>query len=155
MNKYYIKYPGKNSKMKIKIEIEDGKTKSNLVLENEDKETVKQKLDFFIDFAYSTKNPHQITETSFKPEFLPQWISEYDIHNLSQKEKLYILLEREHQGEWVRSQDVKEEYENIWGDEIKLSSLSTYLARFHDKGEMERRGSRAQREYKFFPGIRI
>jgi hypothetical protein len=50
---------------------------------------------------------------------------------------------------------MKEEYEQVWGDEIKLSSVSTYLARFHEEGRMERKGSRAQREYRFFEGIKI
>jgi hypothetical protein len=86
---------------------------------------------------------------------VPEWIGEYDIHSLSQKDKLYLLLQREHKEDWVRSQDMKEEYERIWGDEIKLSSVSTYLARFHGEGQMERKGSRAQREYRFFEGIRV
>jgi hypothetical protein len=139
--------------MKIKIEIEDGKTKSNLVLDKEDLYTAKLRIEQFLNFAYG--GAEKGADEGFKPEFIPEWIGEYDIQDLSQKEKLYILVEREHKGDWVRSQDIKEEYEQVWGEEIKLSSVSTYLGRFHEKGQMERKGSRAQREYRFFEGIRI
>ncbi len=139
--------------MKIKIEIEDGKTKSNLVIEGTDSFTAKQRIEQFLNFAYNS--PDTGAEASFKPEFVPEWIGEYDIHSLSQKEKIHILLERGHKGGWVRSQEIKEEYEKVWGDEVKLSSVSTYLARFHEQGQMERKGSRAQREYRLFEGIRV
>ena len=138
--------------MKIKIEISDGKTKSNLIIEGEDHFTAKQKIDHFIDFAYNA--PKTTVTSKFKPEILPSWLGEYDMKSLSQKEKLNILLEREHRGEWIRSQDIKEEYEYIWGDEIKISSASTYLARFFEEGRMQRQGSRAQREYKFTEEIK-
>ncbi len=139
--------------MKIKVEISEGKTKSNLVIEGEDLFTVKQRIEQFLDFAY--KAPETGATHKFTPEFVPEWIGEYDILSLSQKEKLYLILEREHKDEWVRSQDMKEEYERVWGDEIKLSSVSTYLARFHEQGQMERKGSRAQREYKFFQAVKV
>ncbi len=139
--------------MKIKVEIEDRKIKSNLVLDGADILTAKQRIEEFLNFVY--KDQSTGAEEIFKPEFVPEWIGEYDVHNLSQKDKLYILLEREHKGQWVRSQDIREEYEQIWGDEIKLSSVSTYLARFHEQGQMQRQGSRAQREYKLFDGIKI
>ncbi len=139
--------------MKIKVEIEYGKTKSNLVIENGDLYSVKQQIENFIEYAFSASDTG--VRNTFEPEFVPQWMGEYDIHSLSQKEKLYILLEREHKGDWVRSQDIKNEYWRVWGEEIKLSSVSTYLGRFHGEGQMERRGSRAQREYRLFEGIRV
>jgi len=139
--------------MRIKVEIQEGKTRSNLVIEGEDLYTAKQRIEQFLNFAYATHE--RGAERRFRPEFVPEWIGEYDIHSLSQKEKLYILLEREHKGEWVRSQDIKEEYEQVWGDEIKLSSVSTYLARFHEDGQLERKGSRAQREYRLSEAIKV
>lgn len=79
------------------------------------------------------------------------WLSNYAIENMSQKDKVFLLLKHNHPGEWVRSQDLQQEYEIVFGEEIKLSSLSTYLARYFEEGALERRGSRAQREYKI-PG---
>jgi len=76
------------------------------------------------------------------------WLSSYELSSLSQKDKVFALLKHNHAGEWVKSQDIQQEYEIIFGEKIKLSSLSTYLARFHTHGSIERKGSRAQREYK-------
>ena len=84
-------------------------------------------------------------------EFAPaseNWLSRYDIDRMTQKEKLLLLLKHNHAGEWVRSQEIQEEYEILFGERIKLSSLSTYLARFHESGVLQRRGSRAQWEYR-------
>lgn len=139
--------------MKIKLIIEDGKAKSNLVLEEVDHYSAIQRIENFINAAYQIDETG--TENQFVPEHIPEWIGEYDIHSLSQKDKLRILLERHHQGEWVKSQHIREEYQKIWGDQIKLSSLSTYLMRFYEEGQMERKGSRAQREYRLPQGIRV
>ena len=40
--------------MKIKIEISEGKTKSNLVIEGQDLFNAKQRIEQFLDFAYKT-----------------------------------------------------------------------------------------------------
>lgn len=85
------------------------------------------------------------------PAVHKSWLSSYAIEGMSQKEKVFLLLKHEHQNEWVRSQDLMQEYEIIFGEEIKLSSISTYLSRYFEEGALERRGSRAQREYKI-PG---
>lgn len=86
-----------------------------------------------------------------KPEVRSFWLDSYDISSLSQKDKVFALLKHNHAGGWVKSQDIQKEYEIVFGEKIKLSSLSTYLARFHAQGSLERKGSRAQREYKL-PG---
>jgi hypothetical protein len=90
--------------MKIKLEIIDGKAKSNLIIDGEDLFSAKQRVEQFLEFAYKTSDEN-IKTHSFKPEFLPDWIGEYDINGLSQKNKLFILLERDHKKGWVRSQD--------------------------------------------------
>jgi hypothetical protein len=76
------------------------------------------------------------------------WLSQYDLDSLSQKEKVFALCKHNHPSEWVRSQDIQEEYEILFGEPIKLSSLSTYLSRFYWEGALERKGSRAQWEYR-------
>jgi len=82
-----------------------------------------------------------------KPYRYPDWLQDYDLRSMTQREKVFLLLKYNHKGEWVRSQDLKVEYELTYGEEIKLSSLSTYLKRFYMNGILERRGTRAQREY--------
>ena len=81
----------------------------------------------------------------WKPEWLPP---EHELRNLSQKEKLWLLIQNDHANDWVISQNLKREYEAIFGEEIKLTAVSTYLARFYEEKLIERRGSRAQREYR-------
>lgn len=85
----------------------------------------------------------------------PSWVEQYDVASLTQREKLFLLLKHNHGGQWVRSQDLKVEYETIYGEEIKLSSISTYLSRFYSSKLVERRGSRAQREYMLLPRVSL
>jgi hypothetical protein len=76
------------------------------------------------------------------------WLGLYDLEDLTQIEKAFLLLKHNHEKGWVKSQNLKEEFEIMYGERIKLSSLSTYLARLYEKGSLERKGSRAQREYR-------
>jgi hypothetical protein len=97
----------------------------------------------FLSYVYGVEE----REIEFAPA-AESWLSSYDIERMTQKEKLLLLLKHNHAGRWVRSQDIQEEYEILFGERIKLSSLSTYLARFYESGLLERRGSRAQWEYR-------
>ncbi|MFQ5974726.1 MAG: hypothetical protein ACE5J5_00215 [Candidatus Hydrothermarchaeales archaeon] len=132
--------------IKIKMEVQDEKTKSNIVFEGLSFVEAKNRIDEFISYAYRNET-FETTEAQFKPEFLPEWITDLDLESLSQKDKLMILLKREHPEGWVRSQQLKGEYDAAYAEHIKLSSVSTYLARFYNQGVVERKGSRAQREY--------
>ena len=132
--------------LKIKIDIQDGKTKSNLAFEGLGYVEAKDRLDEFLSYAYRNETAEPL-DTQFKPEFLPGWITELNLEDLSQKDKLLILLKKEHQGTWIKSQVIKEEYEAAYAEHIKLSSVSTYHARLYNKGVLDRKGSRAQREY--------
>jgi hypothetical protein len=99
----------------------------------------------FLSYVYG------VEELEITEDFAPaaeNWLGRYDIEKMTQKEKLLLLLRHNHAGEWVRSQDIQEEYEILFGERIKLSSLSTYLARFYESGVLQRRGSRAQWEYR-------
>ncbi len=109
------------------------------------------KVSDFLRFIYKLEPLRESREPSLskiEPEYISTWLSRYDIENMSQKDKVLHLLKNNHPDEWVRSQDIQGEYEIIYGEKIKLSSLSTYLSRFFGSGTLERKGSRAQREYK-------
>ena len=106
--------------------------------------TALEKVLDFLSYVYGV-------EPEFEEEFAPaveNWLSRYNIETMTQKEKLLLLLRHSHPGEWVRSQEIQEEYEILFGERIKLSSLSTYLSRFYESGLLQRRGSRAQWEYR-------
>lgn len=135
--------------MKIKILVQSGKTRSSLDLDGEELSKAIERTSAFLTYAYgSTSSGEAKAESKFKPEYVPEWLGNYNISNMSQKEKVFLLLEHTHPFEWVRSQNLKTEYEDVYGEQINLSSISTYLARFFAEGALERKGSRAQREYK-------
>lgn len=104
----------------------------------------------FLKYAYNVKS--EIPEMdSIKYESLYEdrsWLGKYDQDSLTCMEKVFLLLKHNHDTGWVKSQNLKEEYEIMYGDRIKLSAVSTYLSRLHEKGTLERKGSRAQREYR-------
>ncbi len=142
---------------KIKIEIQEGRKKQLYVVEEARYSEARDRIIGFLNNFYKPEAlvPEASEGPRFKPEYLPEWLMDYDVNNLSQKEKLFLLVKHDHPNEWVRSQDLVEEYEEIYGESIKLSSLSTYLARYYVEGSMERKGGRAQREYKLMEEVSV
>lgn len=63
------------------------------------------------------------------------------------KERLALFLKFEFRGQWFTSLVVKDRYERQYGEEIKLSTVSTYMTRLTGEGFLERRGNRVEREY--------
>jgi len=67
--------------------------------------------------------------------------------SLSVRERLELFLKYEYPYVWFTSSDIKNHYERIY-DPISISTVSTYLARMCNRGILERRGNRMQREYR-------
>ncbi|MCD6444916.1 hypothetical protein CW710_00995 [Candidatus Bathyarchaeota archaeon] len=63
-------------------------------------------------------------------------------------EKIKKLIVERLPMEWFSSRDVQAEYEELYGEPIRLSTVSTYLQRLHSSGFLLRSGSRAMRTYK-------
>lgn len=133
---------------RIKVEVQDRRIKNSLVIDASSYTEARKQIEEFLVYVFRDEDYEKSYSPEFKPEYMPSWLVEYNLDNLSQKDKVYLLLRKNHPSEWVKSTDLQEEYSNIFGEEIKLSSISTYLARFYEHGAVERRGSRAQREYK-------
>jgi hypothetical protein len=133
---------------RIKLEVQDRRIKNSLIIEASSYAEAKKQIEEFLVYVFRNEEYEKPYTSDFKPEYVPSWLIDYNLQNLSQKDKVYLLLKKNHPSGWVRSRDLQEEYEGIFGEEIKLSSISTYLARFYEHGAVERRGSRAQREYK-------
>lgn len=57
---------------------------------------------------------------------------------------------------WFTSQELRERYETVC-DDIKLSTVSTYLSRLNRDGMIERRGNRNNRQYRLIeaPGMPV
>jgi len=66
---------------------------------------------------------------------------------LSVRERLESFLKYEYPNVWFTSMDIKKHYGRVY-DPINLSTVSTYLARMYNRGILERRGNRTQREYR-------
>ena len=79
-------------------------------------------------------------------------IDPYDMGNedLTIKSRLeyFLRYDRKAPHDWFTSSELKRIYEEVYGVEIRLSTLSTYLASMHSEGLLIRKGSRAQRKYK-------
>jgi|GEM_PF-1726478 len=150
--------PAKNVKAKLVIEI--GNEKLNFEKEHTSLAEVKERLISYLDTLIAGEYRNHVSELRmeesrlpekervFEPEFLPKWLKDYDIESLTQKDKVLLLIKNEYRDGWIKSQEMREKYRDVFGDDVKLSSVSTYLARFHEEGVLERKGSRAQREYK-------
>jgi hypothetical protein len=146
---YYLDYILKGEEGPIGIGMEGtyGKESISRSFEDMDPAEAQNEIAGFLGYIYDVDS----TLTEFMPDLhdqkLPSWLDESP-EGLTQKDKVFLLLKHGHLDSWVRSQDIQKEYEIVYGDEIQLSSVSTYLARYFNQGYLERRGSRAQREYK-------
>ena len=78
-------------------------------------------------------------------------LDENKVESLSIIDKLKLLFEKLKKIGWFTSQHVKELYFHEFGEELKSSTVSTYLNRLYGSGELSRRGSRVKREY--FVGV--
>lgn len=62
-------------------------------------------------------------------------------------DRLQKFIKFEFPETWFTSQELRERYETV-ADDIKLSTVSTYLSRLNRDGLLERRGNRNNRQYK-------
>ncbi|MBC7114737.1 MAG: hypothetical protein PWR13_1283 [Archaeoglobi archaeon] len=126
--------------MKVRIEIfDDEGTKISIEFEGEH---WREKLLQFIDALPLSGGGRDVHHPAQKFNFS-------DFEPLSVRERLEYYLRYEFPPIWFTSRDLKEAYERKYGEEIKLSTVSTYLARMCREGLVERRGNRASREYRY------
>ncbi len=69
-----------------------------------------------------------------------------DLDSKSIREKLELIVNQIKYG-WFTSDHVRALYQDQIQEELKPSTVSTYLARLFNENILERRGSRAKREY--------
>jgi hypothetical protein len=83
-----------------------------------------------------------------KPSVMAKDIDDLSAERLTIKDRLKLFLKFEYRTTWFGTIDVKDRYERQYGEEIKISTVSTYLSRLHNEGFLERRGNKVEREYK-------
>ncbi|MHA1652126.1 MAG: hypothetical protein ACTSYB_18245 [Candidatus Helarchaeota archaeon] len=96
-----------------------------------------------------------VEEKSNSPSVATLEFSE-DYESLTIREKLELIVNQIKYG-WFTSDHIRELYQFHFHEEIKPSTVSTYLARMFNENILERRGSRAKREYRLaetqFPSL--
>ncbi len=76
--------------------------------------------------------------------------SDVEYGDLTIKERLayFLRYEKKAPKDWFTSSQVMKIYEEAYGENVSLSTLSTYLANMHSEGILIRKGSRAKRQYR-------
>jgi hypothetical protein len=87
-------------------------------------------------------------QSAQKPSVMARDIDDLSAEKLTIKDRLKLFLKFEYRTTWFSTIDVKDRYERQYGEEIKISTVSTYLSRLHNEGFLERRGNKVEREYR-------
>lgn len=134
----------------LTLEIRDRAKKVTRSLVKVDHASARDSIIEFLKYVFKVESEIEEIEAAKYADLYEDrsWLGKYNLDDLTQIEKAFLLLKHNHEKGWVKSQDLKAEYEIMYGERIKLSSLSTYLARLYEKGSLERKGSRAQRVYR-------
>jgi len=67
-------------------------------------------------------------------------------------DRLESFIRFEFSNTWFTTQELRERYETV-ADDIKLSTVSTYLSRMNRDGLLDRRGNRNNRQYRLIEKI--
>ena len=133
------------SKKKTKIEITDPQTERKVTVTLEGKISPHFVASMIEDIY---KKLDSETEVSGESSVSVPYI---DLESLSMKEKVEIVLLKFFKHGWFTSNDVQEQYTNLFKEELPLSTISTYLARICEDGGqsiLERTGTRKQYRYR-------
>ena len=128
--------------MRIRIEIEDKGLKSSHEFEsqNMDGEALREKIIGFL----SASGIFEGTEE--------RGTAGRDYSSGTLMDRLESFLRFEFSNTWFTTQELRERYETV-ADDIKLSTVSTYLSRMNRDGLLDRRGNRNNRQYRLIENI--
>lgn len=144
----YFRMENHLPKRKYKFEISDSETdrKLTLTLEGDIPSNLAASLIEVLSKKFSSLEGE--LETSGEKIVASPYV---DLENLTMKEKVEIVLLKCFKHGWFTSNDVQEQYINLFKEEVPLSTLSTYLARIYDESKdsmLERTGNRKQYRYR-------
>ncbi|NPV62973.1 MAG: hypothetical protein HPY61_10155 [Methanotrichaceae archaeon] len=124
--------------MRIRIEIEDKGFKSvhEFESQNMDGEALREKIIGFL----TASGVFSDAEAQAQPA------KAYDSTG-TLMDRLENFIKYEFPNSWFTTQELRERYETVM-DDIKLSTVSTYLSRMNRDGMLERRGNRNNRQYR-------
>ncbi len=132
--------------MRIRIEIENKGLKSSHEFEsqNMDGEALRDKIIGFL----SASGVFEVTD-----ERVAAIASGRDYSSGGTlMDRLESFIRFEYSNTWFTTQELRERYETV-ADDIKLSTVSTYLSRMNRDGLLDRRGNRNNRQYRLVEKI--
>ena len=127
--------------MRIRIEIEDGGLKSSHEFESQNKggEALRDKIIGFLSASGIFED---------KVESGPSAAPARDYGGAGTlMDRLESFIKFEFSNTWFTTQELRERYETV-ADDIKLSTVSTYLSRMNRDGLLDKRGNRNNRQYR-------
>jgi hypothetical protein len=128
--------------MRIRIEIEDKGLKSSHEFEsqNMDGEALRDRIIGFLSASGVFEG---------KGENIA---SARDYNSGTLMDRLESFIRYEFSNTWFATQELRERYETV-ADDIKLSTVSTYLSRMNRDGLLDKRGNRNNRQYRLIEVI--
>ncbi len=126
--------------MRIRIEIEDKGLKSSHEFESQNMngEALRDRIIGFLSASGVFENEKQ----SIAPG-----MSAHDYSSGTLMDRLESFIRHEFANTWFTTQELRERYETVV-DDIKLSTVSTYLSRMNHDGLLDKRGNRNNRQYR-------
>lgn len=126
--------------MRIRIEIEDKGLKSSHEFEsqNMDGEALRDRIIGFLSASGVFEGRGDIAGSGAPAP---------DYGHGTLMEKLGSFIKYEFSSTWFTTQELRERYETV-ADDIKLSTVSTYLSRMNRDGLLDKRGNRNNRQYR-------
>ncbi len=127
--------------MRIRIEIEDKGLKSVYEFESQNMEgdALREKIIGYLTASGVFSEAEESAQAS----------QAYDSGG-TLMDRLEKFMRFEFPDTWFTSQELRERYETV-ADDIKLSTVSTYLSRMNRDGLLERKGNRNNRQYRLIP----
>lgn len=131
--------------MRIRIEIEDKGLKSSHEFEslNMDGEALRDRIIGFLSASGVFEN---------KKEGAASGAAARDYSSGTLMDRLEDFIRYEFSNTWFTTQELREKYETV-ADDIKLSTVSTYLSRMNRDGLLDKRGNRNNRQYRLIENI--
>ena len=128
--------------MRIRIEIEDKGLKSSHEFEsqNMDGEALREKIIGFLSASGIFEGAEDRVPVA------------RDYSSGTLMDRLESFVRFEFSNTWFTTQGLRERYETV-ADDIKLSTVSTYLSRMNRDGLLDRRGNRNNRQYRLIENI--
>ncbi|MBS1263717.1 MAG: hypothetical protein MAG715_00906 [Methanonatronarchaeales archaeon] len=130
-------------KRRIRVEIDEGQNRTSMRFEGG---LCRERAVQFME-ALGVSSEPQPTKRSERSSSGLSSFQEPD-EDLTLKERLKLFLKFDYSGRWFSSREAQRAYSATYGEEMGLSTVSTYLSRMYRDGFLERRGSRAEREYR-------